>query len=482
MDLIFDCVFLAHFTEVLDLTTLRLPKSHILFAEQEVEVHKPRGDERPASLFKAGDEWLALPEVFSNLDFAANSTFASEDDVEGQISLRASRFWGRLYIDGWPQTIQYFRAHFGIEAPLGRKRFVFAEPRDGCQDLTNADLIDSSHILLVNRGSCTFGTKAKVAQKAGAAGVLIINNEPGIDHLPGPDAHDIQYSIGSVAQQEGQLLEAVYDDGPNEGGFGRKIEGYMVPINCEKSGAKCNAATYEERAHIANLAEGGTLRVYRKGESKPLEGKDFPIEYLLAHFGTKVLHENVSLPIVVAKPAEACAPLENDVRGKIVLVRRGSCPFVKKAEEIQAAGGRAMIVGNQHPYLVRSGVEPRWKGLNTVIPAVMVSKRAYSVLVGESYTGSTVSFVEDAGEDIPEKDQKFGIAKKRTVNAETWEYLEKLHRGEGWPRSDVYVQKKYEELKTVHQNWPDRINTLTEAFNSRTKDATVQVGVTGGSA
>lgn len=382
--MIFDCVFLAHFTEVLDcicLTTLRLPKSHIcttsretdckmvslflpffvaalicatVFAEQEVEVHKPRGDERPASLFKAGDEWLALPEVFSNLDFAANSTFASEDDVEGQISLRASRFWGRLYIDGWPQTIQYFRAHFGIEAPLGRKRFVFAEPRDGCQDLTNADLIDSSHILLVNRGSCTFGTKAKVAQKAGAAGVLIINNEPGIDHLPGPDAHDIQYSIGSVAQQEGQLLEAVYDDGPNEGGFGRKIEGYMVPINCEKSGAKCNAATYEERAHIANLAEGGTLRVYRKGESKPLEGKDFPIEYLLAHFGTKVLHENVSLPIVVAKPAEACAPLENDVRGKIVLVRRGSCPFVKKAEEIQAAGGRAMIVGNQHPYLVRS--------------------------------------------------------------------------------------------------------------------------------
>lgn len=102
------------------------------------------------------------------------------------------------------------------------------------------------------------------------------------------------------------------------------------------------------------------------------------------------------------------------------------------------------------------GVEPRWKGLNTVIPAVMVSKRAYSVLVGESYTGSTVAFVEDAGEDIPEKDQKYGITKKRTVNAETWEYLEKLHRGEGWPRSDLYVQKKYEELKAIHQNWPDR--------------------------
>jgi hypothetical protein len=34
------------------------------------------------------------------------------------MKLRANRFWGRLYIDGWPQTIQFFRAHFGIEPPL----------------------------------------------------------------------------------------------------------------------------------------------------------------------------------------------------------------------------------------------------------------------------------------------------------------------------------------------------------------------------
>lgn len=101
-------------------------------------------------------------------------------------------------------------------------------------------------------------------------------------------------------------------------------------------------------------------------------------------------------------------------------------------------------------------MEPRWKGLNTVIPAVMVSKRTYSALVGESYSGSTVSFVEDAGEDIPVESQKYGLTKKRVVNGDTWEYLEKLHRGEGWPRSDLFVQKKYDELKNLHQNWPDR--------------------------
>ena len=215
---------------------------------------------RQPSMFKAGDDWLALPEVFSNLDFNADSTPASEEDIEGQLRLRATRFWGRLYIDGWPQTIQFFRAHFGIEPPLGRKTFVFAEPRDACSDLTNADLITSDHIVFVHRGTCTYGTKAKIVSKTGAGGIIIINNEPGIDHLPGPDAHDIQFSVSSIAQQEGVLLESVYDEGPGENGFGRLLQGYVVPINCENSGARCVPATYEERKNVATLIEGITLR------------------------------------------------------------------------------------------------------------------------------------------------------------------------------------------------------------------------------
>lgn len=59
------------------------------------------------------------------------------------------------------------------------------------------------------------------------------------------------------------------------------------------------------------------------------------------------------VPLSLAKPADACSPLENDVSGKVVLVRRGGCTFVKKAEEIMNAGGRAMVVGSSHPYLIR---------------------------------------------------------------------------------------------------------------------------------
>ncbi|RYG93571.1 hypothetical protein EON65_58715 [archaeon] len=74
-----------------------------------------------------------------------------------------------------------------------------------------------------------------------------------------------------------------------------------------------------------------------------------------------------------------------------------------------------------------------------------------SLLVAEAYLGSTIALIEDDGV-IGDNDMQ----KKMTVNAETWELLEKLHKGEGWPRSDLYVRKKYEELKEIHKDWPDR--------------------------
>ncbi len=175
---------------------------------------------------------------FSCSSLTADNSPAPDHDIDAQMKLRSSRFWGRLYIDGWPQTIQFFRAHFGIEPPFGRKRFVFAEPRDACGDLSNAHLLNSDHVVLVNRGKCTYGQKALNVKKTAASGIIIINNEPGIDHLPGPDAHDVQLSVLSISQQEGQLLEVFYDDGPMSDGLGRVMEGYIVPINCENSGAR----------------------------------------------------------------------------------------------------------------------------------------------------------------------------------------------------------------------------------------------------
>jgi len=135
------------------------------------------------------------------------------------------------------------------------------------------------------------------------------------------------------------------------------------------------------------------------------------------------------------------------VKGKVVLVRRGSCPFVKKAEEVQLAGGRAIIVGSIYPFIVRMGVEPRWKGLNVAIPILMISKRSYSILVSESYMDSNISFSESSN-----------------VNSTSWETLEKLSNGEGWPRSENYILKKYNELLELHKDWPDRVETVKQGY------------------
>ena len=160
------------------------------------------------------DQLPSSPEVLSILDFTADSRPVPEDDLDGQLKLRSTRYWGRLHLDGWPQTIQYFRAHFGIEPPMGRKIFVFPEPRDGCSEIENAAIYTSNHVLLLKRGSCTFGTKARFAAKTAASGAIIINNEPGIEHFPGPDAADVLLSVTSIPWQDGILLEKVHDQGP----------------------------------------------------------------------------------------------------------------------------------------------------------------------------------------------------------------------------------------------------------------------------
>jgi hypothetical protein len=157
------------------------------------------------------------------------------------------------------------------------------------------------------------------------------------------------------------------------------------------------------------------------------------------------------LDIIVATPAEACSAIENNVSGKVVLVRRGKCSFVKKAEEVQAAGGIAMVVGSAGGLLVRMGVEPRWKGLSTTIPIAMVSKRVYSSLIAEAYSGGS----------------KVAFSDSDSVNGTFWTNLEVLSNGDGWPRSEAFITKKRDELLAESAGWPDRIESINEAYKKK---------------
>ena len=240
----------------------------------------------------------------------------------------------------------------------------------------------------------------------------MVNNEPGLEHHPSPDTHDIQLSVTSIAQPEGQLLEIVYDASVTASST--PLVGFLVPINCAANNAHCIPTTVEERDFVNGLTAGGYIKLNSATDAGNME-------YLLAHFGSMVAnnsHTNNEFSMLMAKPAEACDELvstkADGYKGKVVLVRRGGCPFVKKAEMVQAAGGIAMLVGSKHPYLVRMGVEPRWKGLSISIPIAMISKHSYSALFAETIASpsTTISFYNGF------------------VNDTQWEGLEQLYNGQ----------------------------------------------------
>lgn len=86
---------------------------------------------------------------------------------------------------------------------------------DGCSALTNASSV-GGHIALLDRGSCTFVTKAKNAQNAGAIGVIIVDNRLEIPP-PGMSGTDPSITIPAVmiSQTDGATIAGQLSGGVN---------------------------------------------------------------------------------------------------------------------------------------------------------------------------------------------------------------------------------------------------------------------------
>ena len=75
---------------------------------------------------------------------------------------------------------------------------------DACSAATNASEING-HITVIRRGDCTFASKVKLAQDAGATAVIIVNNVEGVINMAGADATIVIPAI-SVSQEVGEAL------------------------------------------------------------------------------------------------------------------------------------------------------------------------------------------------------------------------------------------------------------------------------------
>ena len=85
---------------------------------------------------------------------------------------------------------------------------------DACSAIVNTAQV-SGHIALIDRGTCTFVSKAQAAQAAGAIGVVIANNVSGSPPAMGGDDPGITIPVVSVTQQEGTNIKNQLGSGVN---------------------------------------------------------------------------------------------------------------------------------------------------------------------------------------------------------------------------------------------------------------------------
>lgn len=110
----------------------------------------------------------------------------------------------------------------------------------------------------------------------------------------------------------------------------------------------------------------------------------------------------ISGPLVTASPLNGCAPLANAaaVSGNIALIIRGTCGFIVKYQQAQAAGARAIVVYNDGADPTR--IDPIVMGGldNTVtIPGLMISNTIGKVLAPTAGVNVTVEVAPDPTQD-----------------------------------------------------------------------------------
>ena len=99
-----------------------------------------------------------------------------------------------------------------LSPPSVTGNVIMSSPADGCGTITNATAV-AGKIAIINRGNCTFITKVKNAQNAGAIGVIIVNNVSGTPpNMSGTD-NTINIISCSVSDITGNIIKTALQSG-----------------------------------------------------------------------------------------------------------------------------------------------------------------------------------------------------------------------------------------------------------------------------
>jgi len=340
-----------------------------------------------------------------------------------------------VFIEGGVQHRQFFKARFGDDLPMEPLGCVMADPPIGCSAPKN-DV--SGKIVFVDRGNCTWATKARNMEKAGAGAVAIVSNDESLTHLPGPDGRDVTIGTVHVTHSFGTQVKTALARQP-------ELRARLIPIFCEKeSGTSvCLPVTEEERtAH--RVTEGGSLQVQGGAQ----------LDFLTAKFGLPV--PTAELPLVAAQPPNACGgELANaaEAKGKAVMFARGGCPFLDKARAVSDAGGYVAVMVNNKPNLLRMDSLKRYDAYDIATSMVMVGKQHGEALAAAAKAGKTVTLTPT------------------DLQASTWQQLRNDVLPEQWPLDAKERQEMFTSLRTAHAASADRVAYLVDAFKAADPEA-----------
>ncbi|KJE94933.1 hypothetical protein CAOG_05473 [Capsaspora owczarzaki ATCC 30864] len=107
-------------------------------------------------------------------------------------------------------------ANLALRSETPTMAVVQATPADACTPLLgNATLLYAGRAVLVDRGNCTFGDKAKQIQEAGGLLVVVINTDDSA-FVPGGNASvyaEVHIPVGMLASSDGRTLVAAVQAG-----------------------------------------------------------------------------------------------------------------------------------------------------------------------------------------------------------------------------------------------------------------------------
>ena len=277
-------------------------------------------------------------------------------------------------------------AKFGhdLEGRTKRLRMVSANPVTGCfARQRRYDNDDDSVLMLVRRGGCSFLHKAEMAEKSGAAGLVVWNDNdesPTIFRMESDAStakNSIDIPVAMIARADGERLVryvnatgltlwCVLETGSD------KVLSHALANMKNPSGSLFQFEN--QMTHEVVPEFGDRLRLFFRGkirEDIDLMPATFSGPFPSGHFAISILRR------------PACSESSIDpahVKNRVVVVPRGVCSFGQKVHVLESLGASAVVVSNNHGDDLFRMQQETWRPARVRIAVAMISANDAKVL------------------------------------------------------------------------------------------------------